>query len=102
MDQPALFDAVSVFDLAKLLSPMANYAIADRLHSVMSQARQNEISWIMRRDVKIDPLEISEIERRFIDLVRSIKPLPPNTTAPSPRAIRALPIADHSLFAPAE
>jgi hypothetical protein len=27
----------------------------------------------MRRDVKIDPLEIPEIEQRFIDLVKSVK-----------------------------
>jgi hypothetical protein len=52
---------------------MADHSIADRLLSVMTQARQNEISWIMRRDVKIDPLEIPEIEQRFIDLVKSIK-----------------------------
>jgi CRP-like cAMP-binding protein len=76
IDQRTLFDAVSAFDtydLAKLLTAMADHAIADRLLSVMTQARQNEISWIMRRDVKVDPLEIPEIEQRFIDLVKSIK-----------------------------
>jgi hypothetical protein len=76
IDQRTLFDAVSAFDtydLAKLLTAMADHSIADRLLSVMTQARQNEISWIMRRDVKIDPLEIPEIEQRFIDLVKSIK-----------------------------
>ena len=56
-----------------LLATMADQTIADRLLSVMTQARQNEISWIMRRDIKIDPLEIPEIEQRFLDLVRSIK-----------------------------
>jgi hypothetical protein len=76
IDQRTLFDAVSAFDtydLAKLLTAMADHSIADRLLSVMTQARQNEISWIMRRDVKIDPLEIPEIEQRFIDLVKSVK-----------------------------
>lgn len=76
VDQRTLFDAVSAFDtydLAKLLATMADQTIADRLLSVMTQARQNEISWIMRRDIKIDPLEIPEIEQRFLDLVRSIK-----------------------------
>jgi len=85
IDQRTLFDAVSAFDtydLAKLLSSMADHAVADRLLSVMSQARQNEISWIMRRDIKIDPLEIPEIEQRFIDLVKSIKTAQPNSTAP--------------------
>jgi CRP-like cAMP-binding protein len=91
IDQRTLFDAVSAFDtydLARLLTASADHAIADRLLSVMTQARQNEISWIMRRDVKIDPLEMPEIEQRFIDLVKSIKsPAPPNTPAQRDPAI---------------
>jgi CRP-like cAMP-binding protein len=85
VDQRTLFDAVSAFDtydLAKLLTASADAAIADRLLSVMTQARQNEISWIMRRDVKIDPLEMPDIEQRFIDLVKSIKS-PPAQNAPA-------------------
>lgn len=85
IDQRTLFDAVSAFDtydLAKLLTASADHSIADRLLSVMTQARQNEISWIMRRDVKIDPLEIPDIEQRFIDLVKSIKSPAPNAPAP--------------------
>lgn len=85
VDQRTLFDAVSAFDtydLAKLLTATADHSIADRLLAVMTQARQNEISWIMRRDVKIDPLEIPDIEQRFIDLVKSIKsPSAPNVPA---------------------
>jgi len=85
IDQRTLFDAVSAFDtydLAKLLTTMADHSIADRLLSVMGQARQKEISWIMRRDVKIDPLEIPEIEQRFIDLVRTIKTPALHATVP--------------------
>lgn len=86
IDQRTLFDAVSAFDtydLAKLLTAMADHSIADRLLSVMTQARQNEISWIMRRDVKIDPLEIPEIEQRFIELVKSIKSPSMSASIPS-------------------
>jgi hypothetical protein len=36
----------------------------------------------MRRDVKIDPLEIPEIEQRFVDLVKSIKLPSMNPSAP--------------------
>jgi hypothetical protein len=36
----------------------------------------------MRRDVKIDPLEIPEIEQRFIDLVKSIKAPAMNPSIP--------------------
>ncbi|MEA2540368.1 MAG: hypothetical protein QOH35_1734, partial [Acidobacteriaceae bacterium] len=36
-------------------------------------ARQSETSWIMRRDLVINPLEIQDIEQRFIQLVKSIK-----------------------------
>jgi CRP-like cAMP-binding protein len=85
IDQRTLFDAVSAFDtydLAELLTAMADHSIADRLLSVMTQARQNEISWIMRRDVKIDPLAIPEIEQRFIDLVKSIKSPAMNPSQP--------------------
>jgi CRP-like cAMP-binding protein len=85
VDQRTLFDAVSAFDtydLARLLTASADQTVADRLLSVMTQARQNEISWIMRRDVKIDPLEIPDIEQRFIDLVKSIK-LPAAPSAPA-------------------
>jgi hypothetical protein len=85
VDQRTLFDAVSAFDtydLAKLLATMTDQTIADRLLSVMTQARQNEISWIMRRDIKIDPLEIPEIEQRFIELVKSIKSPSVNPSVP--------------------
>ncbi|MGF6531800.1 MULTISPECIES: Crp/Fnr family transcriptional regulator [Paraburkholderia] len=85
VDQRTLFDAVSAFDtydLAKLLATMTDQTIADRLLSVMTQARQNEISWIMRRDIKIDPLEIPDIEQRFIELVKSIKSPSVNPSVP--------------------
>ena len=71
-----MFETVSAFDtyeLAKLLAAMTNRAIADRLLSVMTEARKNEVSWVMRREIKIDPLEVGEIEQRFLETVRVIK-----------------------------
>lgn len=76
VDQRTLFEAVSAFDtydLAKLLSALEGQPIAERLLSVMTEARKKEVSWVMRRDIKIDPLEIAEIEERFIETVRAIK-----------------------------
>ena len=76
VDQRTLFEAVSAFDtydLAKLLSAVTNQPIAERLLSVMTEARKKEVSWVMRRDIKIDPLEIAEIEQRFLETVRAIK-----------------------------
>ncbi len=76
VDQRTLFEAVSAFDtydLAKLLSALADQPAADRLYSVMTEARKKEVSWVMRRDIRIDPLEIAEIEERFLDTVRTIK-----------------------------
>ena len=71
-----LFEAISVFDtydLAKLLSAVTGQPVAEQLMSVLTEARKNEVSWVMRRDIKIDPLEIAEIEERFLDTVRSIR-----------------------------
>jgi hypothetical protein len=76
IDQRTLFETVSAFDtydLAKLLAAMPNRSIADRLLSVMTEARRNEVSWVMRREIKIDPLEVGEIEQRFLETVRVIK-----------------------------
>jgi len=76
VDQRTLFEAVSAFDtydLAKLLSASAGQPIDERLQSVMTEARKKEVSWVMRREIKIDPVEIVEIEQRFIDTVRALK-----------------------------
>lgn len=76
VDQRTLFEAVSAFDtydLAKLLSSVTNQPIAERLLSVMTEARKKEVSWVMRRDITIDPVEIAEIEERFLETVRAIK-----------------------------
>ena len=76
VDQRTLFEAVSAFDtyeLAKLLSALTGQPVAERLLSVMTEARKKEVSWVMRRDIKIDPLEIAEIEQRFLETVRTIK-----------------------------
>ena len=74
--------AFDTYDLAKLLATMTDQTIADRLLSVMTQARQNEISWIMRRDIKIDLLDIPDIEQRFLELVKSIKSPSMNPSVP--------------------
>jgi hypothetical protein len=76
IDQRTLFEVVSAsdaYDLAKLLASMADQSVADRLLSVMTEARKQEVSWIMRRDIKLDPLEISDIEQRFMETVKAIK-----------------------------
>lgn len=76
VDDRTLFDALSAFDtydLAKLLASTTDRSVSERLLSVMTKARQSETSWIMRRDLVINPLEIQDIEQRFIQLVKSIK-----------------------------
>lgn len=82
VDQRTLFDAVSAFDtydLAKLLASVGDQSVADRLLSVMTEVRRNEVSWVMRRDIRIDPVEVDEIEQRLLDAVRALKapPVPP-------------------------
>lgn len=86
VDQRTLFEAVSAFDtydLAKLLSAATGQPAAERLMSVMTEARKKEVSWVMRREIKIDPLEIAEIEQRFIDTVRTLK-APAGDAMPAP------------------
>ncbi|SIT41210.1 cAMP-binding protein [Paraburkholderia piptadeniae] len=76
VDQRSLFDAVSAFDtydLAKMLVAMPDQSIADRLLGVMTEARKKEVSWVMRRDIKIDPVEVGDIEQRFMETVRTIR-----------------------------
>ena len=73
--------AFDTYDLAKLLSAVTGQPIAERLLSVMTEARKKEVSWVMRREVKIDPIEVAEIEERFLETVRAIKS-PPGTSAP--------------------
>lgn len=76
VDQRSLFDAVSAFDtydMAKMLAAMADQSIADRLLGVMTEARKKEVSWVMRRDIKIDPVEVDDIQQRFLETVRAIR-----------------------------
>ena len=76
VDQRTLFEAVSAFDtydLAKLLTALAGQRMDERLQSVMTEARKKEVSWVMRREIRIDPVELVEIEQRFIDAVRALK-----------------------------
>lgn len=76
IDSRTLFDVVSAFDtydLAKLIANLDDRAVADKLFSVMTEARRNEVSWVMRREIKLDPVEIEDIERRVLDAVRAAK-----------------------------
>jgi CRP-like cAMP-binding protein len=76
VDQRTLFEVVSqtdTYDLAKLVASMTDRSIVDRLMSAMTETRRNEISWVMRRDIKIDPVEVGDIELRFIETVKSLK-----------------------------
>ncbi|MBN3816180.1 cyclic nucleotide-binding domain-containing protein [Paraburkholderia sp. Se-20369] len=76
VDQRTLFEVVSGFDtydLAKLIASADDQAVADRLFSVMTETRRNEVSWVMRRDLKLDPVEVGDIEQRLLDAVRALK-----------------------------
>ncbi|WP_322086459.1 Crp/Fnr family transcriptional regulator [Burkholderia sp. BCC1999] len=76
VDQRTLFDVISAFDtydLAKLIANLDDRAVADKLFSVMTEARRNEVSWVMRREIKLDPIEVEEIEQRVLDAVRAAK-----------------------------
>ncbi|WP_321815024.1 MULTISPECIES: cyclic nucleotide-binding domain-containing protein [unclassified Paraburkholderia] len=76
VDQRTLFDAVNAldtYDLAKLLASLEDPAVSERLQSVLSEARKNEISWLMRREIKSDPMELEGIEQRLITAVRELK-----------------------------
>jgi len=76
IDDRTLFDTVSAFDptdLAKMLIGETDRAVSERLLWVMTRARQHEVSRIIRSDPEIDPLEIEQINRRFIRLLKSIK-----------------------------
>jgi hypothetical protein len=84
VDQRTLFEAVSAFDtydLAKLLASLGGQPVAERLLSVMTETRKNEVSWVMRRDIKIDPIEVGEIEQRFVETVKAIKAAAVNAAA---------------------
>lgn len=76
IDQRTLFDVISAFDtydLAKLIANLDDRAVADKLFSVMTEARRNEVSWVMRRELKLDPVEIEDIEQRVLEAVRAAK-----------------------------
>ncbi|MBU9339086.1 cyclic nucleotide-binding domain-containing protein [Burkholderia multivorans] len=88
VDQRTLFEIVSAFDtydLAKLIANVDDRAVADRLFSVMTEVRRNEVSWVMRRDLKVDPVEVDDIERRLLDAVRAAK-APAAGAAPTPES----------------
>lgn len=76
VDQRTLFDVVSAtdtYDLAKLGASAGDPAIVDKLFSVMTEARKKEVSWVMRRDLKLDQAEVDDIEQRFLESIRAIK-----------------------------
>lgn len=76
IDDRTLYDTVSAFDardLAKLLTSAKHRMVSDRLLSVMTHAKQIEVTRIMQHDVVIDAIEVAEIERGFVRLLRSVK-----------------------------
>jgi CRP-like cAMP-binding protein len=76
IDDRTLFYTVSAFDiydLAKMLASATDRAVSDRLLSVMTEARKQEVSRIIRSNPVIDPIETEDINRRFIRLLKSIK-----------------------------
>jgi hypothetical protein len=79
VDDRSLSEAVSGFDtydMARLLASLPQQPVTDRLLSAMTEARRKEVSWIMRRDIKTDPIEVANIEDRFVEAVRAIAGLP--------------------------
>ncbi len=79
VDQRTLFEAVSqtdTYDLAKLFASMTDRSIVDRLLAAMTETRRNEIAWVMRRDIKVDPVEVGDIELRFLETVKTLKSAP--------------------------
>jgi CRP-like cAMP-binding protein len=79
VDQRTLFEAISqtdTYDLAKLFASMTDQSVVDRLLAVMTETRRNEIAWVMRRDIKIDPIEVGDIEVRFLETVKALKSAP--------------------------
>ncbi len=79
VDQRTLFEAVSqtdTYDLAKLFASMTDQSIVDRLLAAMTETRRNEIAWVMRRDIKVDPIEVGDIEVRFLETVKALKAAP--------------------------
>ncbi|RQQ44524.1 Crp/Fnr family transcriptional regulator [Burkholderia stagnalis] len=86
VDQRTLFEVVSAFDtydLAKLIASTDDLAVVDRLFSVMTETRRNEVSWVTRRDLKLDPVEVGDIEQRLLDAVRALK-APAAAAVPAP------------------
>lgn len=76
IDDRTLFDTVSAFavgDLARMLLSGIDQAVSERLVSVMTKARQIEVSRVIRSNPAIDPTETEDIHRRFIQLLKSIK-----------------------------
>ncbi|SOE96685.1 cAMP-binding domain of CRP or a regulatory subunit of cAMP-dependent protein kinases [Burkholderia sp. D7] len=76
IDDRTLFDTVNAFDpsdLAKMLVSATDRAVSERLLWVMTKARQHEVSRIIRSNPMIDPIEIDDISRKFIRLLKSIK-----------------------------
>lgn len=76
IDDRTLYDTVNAFgalDLAKLLVSVKHRTVSDRLLSVMTQAKQLEVSRVVRHDLVIDAIEVADIERGFMRLLKSIK-----------------------------
>ena len=88
VDHRTLFDAVSAmdtYDLAKLSASTGDSAIVDKLFSVMTEARKKEVSWVMRRDLKLDQVEVDEIEQRFLETIRTIRAASGHASLPMSR-----------------
>jgi hypothetical protein len=76
IDDRTLFDTVSAFavgDLARMLLSGIDQSVSERLVSVMTKARQIEVSRVIRSNPAIDPTETEDIHRRFIQLLKFIK-----------------------------
>lgn len=76
IDDLTLFETVratGACDLAKMLASAKHRAVSDRLLSVMSRAKQLEVSRTIQGGIVVEDSDVAEIELRFIRLLKLIK-----------------------------
>ncbi|KQR76914.1 hypothetical protein ASG35_11545 [Burkholderia sp. Leaf177] len=76
IDDLTLFDTVratDAYDLAKMLVSSRHRAVSDRLLSVMSRAKQLEVSRIIQGEIVVEANDGADIQLQFIRLLKLLK-----------------------------
>ncbi len=76
VDQRTLFEAlagVDVYDLAKLLSGCQDEAIRDKVLACMSRIRRQELEDLTRDGLRVDSIEVQQIEESLMATIRQMK-----------------------------